>query len=344
MPTSRLQGTTNYPHGSAPSLGILLTNLGTPDAPTPSALRQYLRQFLWDPRVVEIPRALWWLILNGLVLPLRPSRSAKIYQKIWTPQGSPLLSNMQQLAELLNSRLVERFGANIHLVLGMRYGQPSIASGLEQLRQANAQRILILPLYPQYASATTGSTFDAVSQTLQNWRFVPELRMLNHYTDFLAYIAALTSSVRNHWQSIAKQNHLLFSFHGIPKRAQLAGDPYYCHCLKTARLVAENLGLAEGSWTLAFQSRFGKAEWLQPYCDKTLQTMPSQGIKAVDVICPGFAVDCLETLEEIAMQYKDVFLQAGGQEFNYIPALNASEQHISLLLALIQQQLQGWLK
>lgn len=342
MIKSPYQGNSNYSHGSLAPLGILLTNLGTPAAPTPTALRAYLREFLSDPRVVEIPQPLWWFILNGFILPFRPKRSAKIYQKIWTAQGSPLLTHMQQLTTKLEQQLALTLTRPIKIALGMRYGKPSIADGLAQLRQANARQILLLPLYPQYASATTGSSFDAISNSLKAWRFVPEIRFINHYADFAPYIAALANRIRQHWQIHGQRNHLLFSFHGIPKRSQLAGDPYYCYSHKTARLVAENLELAAEDWSLVFQSRFGKAEWLQPYCDKTLAQLPSKGITEVDVICPGFAVDCLETLEEIDIQNRELFLAAGGKKFHYIPALNAQDDHIELIAQLIQENMQNW--
>lgn len=336
---------TNYPHHSnsqdsnTPSVGILLTNLGTPEAPTAKALRKYLKEFLWDPRVVEIPRPIWWFILHTFILPFRASKSAKIYQAIWTPQGSPLLVNMQQLTEKLTTKLTQTLNMPFTLSLGMRYGKPSIAEGLAQLKQANVRHILVLPLYPQYASATTGSTFVAISNILKTWRWIPELHFVSHYADCPDYISALAMSIKKQWATTGKKNYLLFSFHGIPKRAQLAGDPYYCYCHKTARLVAENLGLASSDWALVFQSRFGKAEWLTPYCDKTLAELPSKGIFEVDVICPGFAVDCLETLEEIAIQNRTLFIEAGGKELHYIPALNDSSAHINLLAKLIQQHI-----
>ena len=342
MIKSRYQANSNYSHGSLAPLGILLTNLGTPAAPTPAALRSYLREFLSDPRVVEIPKPLWWFILNGFILPFRPKRSAKIYQKIWTAQGSPLLTHMQQLTTKLEQQLALTLARPIKIALGMRYGNPSIAEGLTQLRQANARQILLLPLYPQYASATTGSSFDAISNSLKTWRFVPEIRFINQYADFAPYIEVLANRIRQHWQTQGQRNHLLFSFHGIPKRSQLAGDPYYCYCHKTARLVTEKLELAVEDWSLVFQSRFGKAEWLQPYCDKTLAQLPSKGITEVDMICPGFAVDCLETLEEIDMQNRNLFLAAGGKKFHYIPALNAQDDHIEVIAQLIQDNLQNW--
>lgn len=329
-------------HPSFTPLGILLTNLGTPAAPTPKALRRYLKEFLWDPRVVEIYRPLWWLLLHTLVLPFRAGRSAKIYQAIWTPQGSPLLLNMQQLTEKLTTQLQQVLEVPIVLSLGMRYGNPSIAEGLAQLQQAKVQRILVLPLYPQYASATTGSTFVAVSDILKTWRWIPELHFINHYADFPDYINALAMSIQNHWQTSGKKRYLLFSFHGIPKRAQLAGDPYYCYCHKTARLIAAKLELANDEWAMVFQSRFGKAQWLQPYCDQILVELPRKGIVEADIICPGFAVDCLETLEEIAINNRALFIKAGGKELHYIPALNASSAQIDLLTTLIQQHILSW--
>jgi len=340
--TTRFEGNSNYSHDNPVPLGILLTNLGTPDAPTPKALRRYLAEFLADPRVVEIPKPIWWPILYGLILPFRAKRSAKLYQKIWTDQGSPLLLHMQQLRDKLQIYLEQQLEQPVTVVLAMRYGKPSIAQAINQLSKANVQKVLVLPLYPQYASATTGSTFVAITKILNRWRFLPALRFINHYADFTPYIDALVSAVKTHWQATSKQRHLLFSFHGIPKRSQLAGDPYYCYCHKTAKLVAEKLELSPEQWTLVFQSRFGKAEWLQPYCDKTLEQLPSKGVTEIDILCPGFAVDCLETLEEIALQNRELFFASGGKVFNYIPALNASEAHIKVLGQLVQHQTQGW--
>lgn len=313
-------------------LGILLTNLGTPTAPTTAAVRRYLAEFLADPRVVEIPRPLWWLILHGIVLRIRPRRSAALYRKIWTTEGSPLLVNSQRLTNALQTELANN---NCKVVLGMRYGKPAIAQALNELRAHAVKRIIILPLYPQYSAATTASTYDAVAATLKNWRAIPAIQLLNSYYDQPLYIAAIANSIRNYWQTHGQNDHLLFSFHGLPKRCIELGDPYQQQCYATAQLVAEKLQLALEHWSVAFQSRFGAAEWLQPYCDKTLQAMPTQGKKNVAVICPGFAVDCLETLEEIAQQYRTLFLQAGGESFNYIPALNDSTEQVALLKQLI---------
>lgn len=334
--------TSDYNHNSLPTTGILLVNLGTPDAPTPAALRRYLGEFLSDPRITEMPRWLWWMILHGIILRVRPRRSALKYQKIWTAQGSPLLNISQAQAQALQQAVTTHFSGQMKVVLGMRYGNPSIAAGLEQLRQANARRIVILPLYPQYSSASTGSIFDAVSQVLTHWRWLPDIRFISHYSDQPTYIRALVTQIQNHWTEHGTSDKLLFSFHGIPKRFFLAGDPYYCECHKTARLVAEQMDLSEKKWQVVFQSRFGREEWLKPYTDHTLMALGKEGIKRVDVICPGFAADCLETLEEINQENRQIFLQAGGQEFHYIPALNDNKEHIQALLELIIQHTQGW--
>jgi ferrochelatase len=332
-----------YPHDTPPTIGILITNLGTPDAPTPSALRRYLNEFLSDPRITEMPRWLWWFILHGIILRIRPARSAGNYQKIWTENGSPLLTISQAQAQALQHALNQHVSnSTITVALGMRYGNPSIANALEQLRQANARQIFILPLYPQYTSSTTGSTFDAVATVLTRWRWLPELRFLTHYHNHPTYIHALISQIQTHWQSTGLPDKILFSFHGIPKRFFIAGDPYYHQCHETARLVAEQLQLPVNQWQVVFQSRFGREEWLKPYLDETLETLGKQKVKRIDVICPGFAADCLETLEEIAQENRQRFLQAGGQTFHYIPALNDNAEHIQALLEIVSQHLQGW--
>lgn len=336
-------GHAEFSHDAKPKLGVLLTNLGTPDAPTPKALRRYLAQFLWDPRVVELPRPLWWLILNGIILNTRPKRSAEAYASIWDDAaGSPLLSISQQQLAAVGAGLQERLSGPVEVALGMRYGNPSIASGLEQLRKAYVERLVVLPLYPQYSGSTTGSTFDALGQALQGWRWVPEVRFINHYHDEPGYIEALAQSVEAHWAVHGRPERLVMSFHGIPKRYLLAGDPYHCHCRKTGRLVAERLGLAPEDWVVAFQSRFGREEWLKPYTDETLKALPSEGVRHVDVICPGFSADCLETLEEIGVENRDYFLEAGGERYGYIPALNQSPAHIDMLTGLVARHVQGW--
>jgi ferrochelatase len=331
-----------YQHDHLPTVGILLTNLGTPDAPTSTAVRRYLREFLADPRITEMPRWLWWLILHGIILRTRPRRVANKYQQVWTPQGAPLLTISQAQVQALQQAVNHHFSGSFTVALGMRYGNPSIASALEQLRQAQAQQILILPLYPQYSSATVGSTFDAIAQVLTHWRWLPEIRFITHYYDHPAYIQALAAQIQRYWAKQGIPDKLLFSFHGIPKRFFLAGDPYYCECHKTARLVVEHLNLPNIQWQVVFQSRFGREEWLTPYIDQTLTALGEVGIKRVDVICPGFAADCLETLEEIGQENRQRFLQAGGKEFHYIPALNNNAEHIQALLQLIIQHTQGW--
>ncbi|WP_126454313.1 ferrochelatase [Sulfuriflexus mobilis] len=336
---SRYTGTEDFSHEMPDRTGILLCNLGTPEAPTPSAVRRYLAEFLSDPRVVEIPRLLWKLILHTVILRTRPRHVAKAYAKVWTDAGSPLLaiSRRQQAA------LQKHLGGQVTVALGMCYGKPSIAEALNELRRAGVRRLLILPLYPQYSATTTGAVFDAVVRELGRWRWLPELRMINHYHDEPAYIEALAASVQDYWAEQGRSSQrLMMSFHGLPKASLEAGDPYYCECQKTARLLAEKLGLAETEWKLTFQSRFGPAEWLQPYTDETLQTWAQTGVDSVDTVCPGFAADCLETLEEMAIQNRDLFLQHGGREYRYIPALNDSVAHIEALAGLLQRHLQGW--
>lgn len=331
-------GNHNYNHESSTCIGVLLTNLGTPDAPTRAAVKNYLAEFLSDPRVIEAPRILWWIVLHGFILRFRPGRSANNYKKIWTDEGSPLLVIAKKQASTIQALLDEQSPNKYKVVLAMRYGQPSIKAGLEELRQVNARQILVFPLYPQYSATTTASTFDAVSEKLKTWRWLPELKMINHYHDNPGYIDALSESITEHWNKFGKPEKLLFSFHGIPKIYFDAGDPYYCECHKTARLVAEKLKLTEDRWILTFQSRFGPKQWLQPYTDVTLKQLASSGIKSVNIICPGFSADCLETLEEINIQNRNIFLQAGGEEFSYISALNDRPSHTRTLAKIILQQ------
>lgn len=336
------RGERDYAHDSAPCLGVLVTNLGTPDAPTPSALRRYLGEFLADPRVVEFPRALWWLILHGIILRVRPRRAAHAYQSIWTEAGSPLLAHAREQTAALQAALSARLPGPVHVALAMRYGQPAIAEGLDALRRAGARRVLMLPLYPQYSASTTASTFDAVADELKTWRWIPELRMVTHYHDEPAYITALAESIRRYRAQHGTGNKLLFSFHGLPKRYLLEGDPYHCQCHKTARLVASALDLDTDEWQVVFQSRFGREEWLKPYADHTLRSLGEAGLSRVDVVCPGFSADCLETLEEMAVQNRTLFLDAGGQDYHYIPALNAEPDHIAMLAGLVERHVQGW--
>jgi ferrochelatase len=321
--------------------GVLLVNLGTPDAPTPAALRRYLAEFLADPRVVEAPRWLWRLVLHGIILRIRPRRSAHAYRQIWTEQGSPLLFNTQRLLQRVQTEVNSTGNSKTLFALGMRYGNPSIAAALAELRAAGVRRLLVLPLYPQYSGSTTGSTFDAVSGVLQDWRRVPALRFVDDYHDSPSYINAMAEQLRRYWQAHGKPQKLLLSFHGIPQRYVSKGDPYAQQCERTAKLLAEALQLKADAWQLVYQSRFGAEPWLQPYADKTLSALPAAGIKHVAVFCPGFAVDCLETLEEMAMGNKNRFLQAGGERFDYVPALNDSPEHARALADLIKHELSG---
>lgn len=331
-----------FVHAHPARIGVLLLNLGTPDAPTPKALRRYLAEFLWDPRVVEVARPLWWLILHGVILRTRPKRSAHAYQQVWTDQGSPLMLISQQQAEQLQQCLRNRMNDTVVVELGMRYGNPSVASALHRLKAQGVRKLLVLPLYPQYSGATTASSLDAVMSELMTWRWVPELRTINQYHDEAGYIKALASSVREQWARTGQPDKLLFSFHGTPKRYHTNGDPYFCQCHKTARLVAEQLGIADDRWQLSFQSRFGREEWLKPYTNETLQQLAASGTRHVDVICPGFAADCLETLEEIVQENRRVFVDAGGGEYNYIGALNDRADHLAFLADLVVRHSAGW--
>jgi ferrochelatase len=323
-------------------MGVLLVNLGTPDAPDRASVRRYLKQFLWDRRVVELARPIWWLLLNGFILNTRPGRSARAYRKIWTDKGSPLLVISQAQRAALAQQLPARSGRELPVALGMRYGNPSIAAALEQLRAANVQRILVLPLYPQYSATTTASVFDAVADALRRWRWLPELRFVNHYHDEPGYIEALASSVRRFRAAHGEADKLLMSFHGIPQEYFHQGDPYFCECQKTARLLAEALQLGADQWQLSFQSRLGPKQWLQPYTDKSLAAMARDGVKSVQVVCPGFSADCLETLEEVALENRVVFMAAGGERYQYIPCLNDDSGHIAMLAELVDRHSSGW--
>ncbi|MDH3689338.1 MAG: ferrochelatase [Gammaproteobacteria bacterium] len=328
--------------GSSSVVGVLLVNLGTPDAPTRFAVRRYLKEFLSDPRVIEYPRWLWWLILNLVILNVRPARSAKAYQEIWTDHGSPLLCISRNLAQGLQRELHAQSNTSIMVALAMRYGEPSVRSALQSLRAQRLQRLLVVPMYPQYSGTTTGSVFDAVADELKKWRWVPELRMINAYHDNTEYIRAIAAKITSHWRNQTPAGRLVFSFHGLPKRYFMAGDPYYGQCHKTAELVANLLGLDDERWCVAFQSRFGREEWLQPYTDAVLLDLAARGVRSVDLVCPGFAVDCLETLEEIDQQNRRLFMNAGGERFSYIPCLNEDAMHISMLAELVLTHVQGW--
>ena len=339
---SRFSHDEQFFHGKSESLGVLIVNLGTPDEPTTKAVRRYLKQFLSDGRVVEIPKVVWWFILNGIILRSRPAKSAELYASVWEESGSPLLKYGKLQQQALQSEMSVRFNGPVHVELAMRYGNPSILQGLRNLRSKGARRLLVLPLYPQYSAATTATTYDAVSLEMKRWRWIPEIRYINQYHDEPDYINALANTVKAHWAEHGQQEKLMMSFHGLPKRNLELGDPYHCQCHKTGRLLAEALGLTSEQWLVTFQSRFGKAEWLKPYTDKTLEKMAKDGVKSVDVVCPGFSADCLETLEEIAVENREVFIEAGGESYSYIPALNDDADHIQVLAGLIQRHSQGW--
>lgn len=328
-------------HGSPERSAVLLVNLGTPDEPSAPALRRYLAEFLSDPRVVEIPRAVWLPLLHGVILRTRPARSAAKYAGIWTEQGSPLAVWTQRQATLLQGYLGER-GERVTVRHAMRYGSPSIASVLDALHAEGTSRVLVLPLYPQYAAATTASAADAVMAWAQRQRRMPELRFVQHYHDDPLYIDALAQQLLAHWQREGRGERLLLSFHGVPRRSLDLGDPYHCECHKTARLLRERLGLPADKVMLSFQSRFGRARWLEPYTEPTLVALARQGVKDVDVMCPGFTADCLETLEEIAQEARDAFLAAGGRRFSYVPCLNDRHEWIAALAGIAQRHLQGW--
>ncbi|BCW92539.1 ferrochelatase [Thermoanaerobaculum aquaticum] len=335
-------GPGGFTHSQPEGLGVLLINLGTPEAPTPSALRRYLREFLSDRRVVELPRWRWWPILHLFVLTTRPRRSAALYRRIWWEEGSPLLVIGRRQAQGLQALLRERWGPQVWVRLAMRYGNPSIRQGLRELSSLGCRRVLLFPLYPQYASATTGSSLEVAFRELARWRWVPEVRVVASYHDHPAYVKALANSVRESWQREAPGEKLLFSFHGIPLAAFLAGDPYFCHCQKTARLVAEELELPRDRWEVAFQSKFGRDPWLEPATIELVSQWGRQGLSSLDVLCPGFAADCLETLEEIAMTNREAFLHAGGGRFRYIPALNDRPDHLQALSEIASGHMAGW--
>ena len=329
----------NYRHSNDSPIGVLLVNLGSPEAPTAKALAPYLRQFLSDRRVVEAPRWLWQLILNLIIIPTRSPKSAAAYASVWEEEGAPLIliSRRQQLL------LAQLLGDDYRVELAMSYGKPSIGSALLALREQGCESLVVLPMYPQYASATVGSVFTDVVKELSTWRWTPALNFITNYYRHPLYIDALAQSIRAHQEQHGTADKLLFSFHGTPLISLFQGDPYHCQCRVTARLVAQNLSLSDTAWQLSFQSRFGKLEWLQPYTDASLEALAKSGIASVQVVCPGFSADCLETLEEIAEENKEIFLKAGGKKFSYIPALNDSEAHIELLQQLVRSHSAQWL-
>lgn len=333
-----------YSHGQAAGVGILFANLGTPEAPTAPALRTYLREFLSDPRVIELPRWKWKLILELFVLTTRPKASAKLYEKVWTPQGSPLLTGTVALARGLEERLRAAVAGPVHVAVGMRYGRPSLATAMAELADRGCRKLLVFPLYPQYSGTTTASTFDAVFAELSRWRWMPELRTVSSYHDDPGYVRALAASIRDSWAAQGRSEKLILTFHGIPRRYFEAGDPYYCHCQKTARLVATELGLGEGDYLVTFQSLFGKEEWLKPYTDETVKRLGTEKLASLDIACPGFGVDCLETLEEIDGLNREIFEHAGGGTYRYVPCLNERPDHLEALTGIALRHLAGWVE
>lgn len=337
-------GTPDYQHGTPAPLGVLLTNVGTPAAPTARALRPYLRQFLGDRRIVELPRWLWQPLLRGILLNTRPRKSAKLYQRVWTADGSPLLVILQRQAAALQATLDAALPVPVRVAGGMSYGEPSIGGALRTLHAAHVRRLLVLPLFPQYSATTTAASLDCVFDELKRWRWIPDLRTVNQYHDDAAYITAVADSIRAQWVQSGRPQRLLFSFHGIPQNYFLAGDPYYCQCQKTARLIAEQLALPAEQWAVSFQSRLGPFEWLRPYTDQTLAAWGAEGLQHVDAVCPGFSADCLETTDEVGHEGKHAFQSAGGGVFHYIDALNDRPDHIAALVGIVTRALQGWLE
>lgn len=344
----RFETEPKYQHGQVNKRAVLYCNLGTPEAASASALRSFLSQFLGDPRVVEIPRWLWMIILHGIILRIRPAKSAAKYASIWTSEGSPLKVWTQAQALALEAALAKSASlsdADVPppIVLhAMRYGQPSIESQLSELKALGVTHVLVLPAYPQYSGTTTASLFDSIFTWGQKTRYLPEFRFVNHYHDHPLYIEALAAQVQAQWLSKGRAEKLVMSFHGIPERSLTLGDPYFCECHKTARLLAERLGIQKSEYLITFQSRFGKAKWLQPYTEPSVQALAKAGIKSIDIICPGFTSDCLETLEEIAMEVRDTFLHNGGEVYNYIACLNDSPKWIHALCEMVQEHSYNW--
>jgi protoporphyrin/coproporphyrin ferrochelatase len=332
-----------HEHGTAAKTGVLLVSLGTPEAPTAAAVRRYLAEFLWDPRIVEIPRPLWWLLLHGVVLRLRPRQSARRYASIWTPEGSPLKVHTEKQAGLLRGHLAPRARAPLVIETAVRYGEPGIAHVMARLKRDGCDRVLVLPLYPQYAASTTASVFDEVARFVARTRNVPALRLVRDFHDDPGYVGALAALVREYWAARGRPDRLVMSFHGLPRRSLERGDPYHAECRKTAGLLAQALGLSEGQWQIAFQSRFGAGEWLKPYTASVLGDLGRARTRRVDVVCPGFVADCLETLEELGIEGKQTFLAAGGGEFRLIPGLNEQEAWIRALASIVLENLAGWI-
>lgn len=332
-----------YQHGSMNRIGVLLINLGTPDAPTAKALRPYLKQFLSEPRIIELPRWLWWFVLNGIILNTRPRKSAEKYAQIWMPEGSPLKVHTERQTELLLQSLEERIKPAPVVEYAMMIGTPSIAEKLQRMKERGCDRILVLPLFPQYSASSSGCAMDGVFSELRSMRNIPAVRTVKHYHDDAGYIEALAQNVREYWDKHGQPDKLIMSFHGVPRKTLDLGDPYHCECQKTGRLLAEALALTSDQYQVCFQSRFGFSEWLGPYTSKTLKELGRQNLKRVDVVCPGFVADCLETLEEIAIEGKATFIEAGGEDFHYIPCLNEHSDWIKVLGDITHRHLAGWL-
>ena len=325
-------GAQDDPAKTVSKKGVLLVNLGTPDRPVCPSLRRYLGEFLMDPRVIELPRLLRAILVKGIIINVRSHKSAAAYREVWTQDGSPLLVNTMKLAKKMQAAL----GTDYHVEVAMRYGNPSIDNGIKALHNAGIRDVSVLPMYPQYSGSTNGSGFDALSASLKKYRWVPSLRFISEYYQQSSYIGALASSVQKHWNTHGKAQILIMSFHGVPKKYITRGDPYYVQCQESAQALSRKLGLQEDEWMLVFQSRLGAEEWLTPYCDETLKALPTQGITSVDVVCPGFSVDCLETLEEIAGENREIFMHAGGKEYSYIPCLNDNDEHVKLCADLVR--------
>ena len=328
---------------TAQRVGVLLVNLGTPDAPTYCAVQRYLREFLSDRRVINTSRWIWLPLLYGIILPLRPLRTLRKYRKIWLPEGSPLAVYSQRLTAKVATVLRDRLGPGIDVVLAMTYGNPSMPAAVEALALQGVRRLVVLPLYPQYCSSTTGSVFDACTRALQRWRWLPEVRWVNDYHADAGYIDALTASIRRHWERVGERSHLVFSYHGIPAAYVEEGDPYRDQAEATTRSVAARLGLTEGEFSHCYQSRFGSVVWLQPYTEDTLKALIRLGVRKLTVVSPSFAVDCLETLEEVALDYRDKFLALGGESLVLVPALNDDDGHAEFLASVVEKQLGGWI-
>lgn len=324
------------------NFGVLLVNLGTPEAPTPKAVRRYLAEFLWDKRVVDVPRPIWWLILHGIILRFRPGRVAKGYASVWTEQGSPLMAISKKQRQALEVALNNAFGKHIPVELAMTYGQPTMEQAGQALRKSGVTKMLVLPLFPQFSSSTTAAVYDRLAKGLKRCPHLPEIRWVNEYHVHPGYIRSLADSVREYWDAHGQGDRLLMSFHGIPQRYEKRGDPYPSQCRATATALAEELGLKEDQWLCAFQSRFGREEWVKPYTDYTLKAWAEEGVKRVDIISPAFSADCLETLEELDVENRHTFLEAGGEAYHYIPCLNDRGDHVQMMVDLIQQHTQGW--